>query len=204
MIKIVPKPSYNMGTNCYGVSDGEKYVIIDPAVNYNEMDQLCDGVIAGILITHGHFDHIEELQSYLDNTDIYIYGHKNALKKLQNSLLNCSCYFGNELLFACEERYICVEESENIKILGENIKVLENFGHTNCSLSYIIGENMFCGDFIFAGSIGRTDLPTASYQQMKESLQVLKECDQDYTLYPGHGPNTTINIEKKRNPYLNV
>ena len=202
MIKVVFKPSYAMGTNCYAISDGKHYVIVDPAVSYYEMDSLCKGEIKGVLITHGHFDHIQELQSYLDNTNVNVYGHKNTLDKLQNSSLNCSSYFGNDLLFECNDRFISVASGENIELLDEKIVVIENFGHTNCSVSYIIENNMFCGDFIFAGSIGRTDLPTASFEEMKKSLDNLRECGENYKLYPGHGSQTSLLAEKNRNLYL--
>lgn len=202
MIEIVVRESLSMGTNCYGVSDGESYIIIDPAVSYKKMDEICNGKIVGVLITHGHFDHIEELQSYLDNTCVKIYGHINCLEKLQNSMLNCSGYFGDELVFNCKDRFVPVSDGECIKLLNEDIKVLENFGHTNCCISFIIDNNMFCGDFIFAFSIGRTDLPTASNEQMRDSLDVIKKYKVDYLIYPGHGNKTTLNIEKNRNPYL--
>ena len=77
MVKICVRESKSMGTNCYVVSDGEKYIVIDPAVDFDTMDDLCDGEIAAVLITHGHFDHVEKLQSYLDNTNAKIYGQKN-------------------------------------------------------------------------------------------------------------------------------
>ena len=202
MIKIVVKESYSMGTNCYGVSDGEKYVIIDPAVSFEIMDNICEGSIAGILITHGHFDHIESLQSYLDNTNVKVYGHENSLEKLQNAALNCSSYFGEKLFFNCDKRFVKLCNGENIKLLKKEIKVLKNFGHTNCSISFLIENNMFCGDFIFAGSIGRTDLPTASSIQMRESLEMIKKLKNNYVIYPGHGPKTTLNNEKNRNLYL--
>lgn len=204
MVKIVLRQSHSMGTNCYGISDGEKYIVIDPAVEYNTMDSLCEGKITAVLITHGHFDHIEKLQSYLDDTNVKVYGAKNCLEKLKNSLLNCSSYFGDDLLFDCDDRFIVVNDEDNLRLLEEEIKVLENFGHTNCSVSFVIQNNMFCGDFVFAGSIGRTDLPTASNVQMKESIKNIKNLSDNYTLYPGHGIKTTLETEKNRNPYFNV
>ena len=204
MVKICVRESKSMGTNCYVVSDGEKYIVIDPAVDFDTMDDLCDGEIAAVLITHGHFDHVEKLQSYLDNTNAKIYGQKNCLDKLQNPLLNCSGYFGDDLLFNCDDRFIAVNDGDKLKLLKEEIKVLENFGHTNCSVSFVIQNNIFCGDFVFAGSIGRTDLPTASIIQMKKSIKNIKSFMDDYTLYPGHGTKTTLEIEKNRNPYFNV
>ena len=202
MIKIHVMQSYGMGTNCYVVSDGEKYIVIDPSVRYEKMDALCEGKICGVLLTHGHFDHIEQLRSYLDNTDVYVYGHLNCLEKLENPELNCSSFFGNELKFNVSKRFLEVKDNDELNIFSYPIKVNENLGHTNCSVSYTILENIFTGDFVFKGSIGRTDLPTGSNLIMRRSLEKFKLINEDYNIYPGHGDNTKLYIEKNRNPYL--
>ena len=204
MLRVNVKQSYSMGTNCYLVSNDDGYIVIDPAVDYNVVDEMTSGSLQAVLITHGHFDHVEKLQSYLDNSDVKIYGHKECLEKLQNPMTNCSAYFGDEIMFDLSERFVAVCDNEELEIVGLKVKVRENSGHTNCSVSYIIDDAMFSGDFIFKGSIGRTDLPTGSNERMKESLSKIKNIDDDYVIYPGHGNQTTLYIEKKRNPYLNV
>lgn len=204
MLRVNVKQSYSMGTNCYLVSNDDGYIVIDPAVDYNVVDEMTSGSLQAVLITHGHFDHVEKLQSYLDNSDVKIYGHKECLEKLQNPMTNCSAYFGDEIMFDLSDRFVAVCDNEELEIVGLKVKVRENSGHTNCSVSYIIDDAMFSGDFIFNGSIGRTDLPTGSNERMKESLSKIKNVDDDYVIYPGHGNQTTLYIEKKRNPYLNV
>ena len=204
MLRVNVKQSYSMGTNCYLVSNDDGYIVIDPAVDYNVVDEMTSGSLQAVLITHGHFDHVEKLQSYLDNSDVKIYGHKECLEKLQNPMTNCSAYFGDEIMFDLSDRFVAVCDNEELEIVGLKVKVRENSGHTNCSVSYIIDDAMFSGDFIFNGSIGRTDLPTGSNERMKESLSKIINIDDDYVIYPGHGNQTTLYIEKKRNPYLNV
>lgn len=202
MIKIVCYQSDYINTNCYGISDGESYIIIDPAVSYKEMDEVCEGKIAGVLFTHGHFDHIQELQNYIDETDVKFYGYKKCLEKLNNPYLNASEHFGEEFSFDVGDRFISLNDADVINLLNVDIEVVENLGHTDCCISFIIDKYMFVGDFIFFGGIGRTDLPTGSSSAMKESLERFKKIVNDYVVYPGHGGKTTVSMAKDRNPYL--
>ncbi len=201
MIVIKRKVSRLMGTNCYSVSDGQNYVVIDPAVSFEEMDKISSGSICGVLITHGHFDHIDQLQSYLDSTDAAVYGHFQCFSKLQNSNLNCSNLLKNRIEFDLKNRFIDVSDNQMIDLLN-GILVKENPGHSDCSVSYIIEKNMFCGDFIFKGSVGRTDLYSGNLNEMLISIEKISKSDIDYNLYPGHGDSTTLYIERETNYYF--
>lgn len=199
---IKSKNSMMMGANCYMVSDGENYIIIDPAVNYEIMKKMAVGNLVGVLITHGHFDHIDELASYLHLSNIKIYAHKNCMEKLISPVKNCSKLMGNDLKFTLDERFVTIKDGDILDILKTNIAVLETKGHTNCSVTYIIADNMFTGDFLFKGAIGRTDLYSGDNGVMEKSLKMIKNILENYVVYPGHGPNTTLNDEKRNNMYL--
>lgn len=88
--------------------------------------------------------------------------------------------------------------------IGEfKFKVIFNPGHTEDSVSYLFDNNLFCGDFIFKDSIGRWDLPTGNYNEMLDSISMIKKYN-DLIIYPGHGESTLLEDEKKNNYYFNL
>ena len=87
-------------------------------------------------------------------------------------------------------------DSNEITVGSFNFKVVDNFGHTMDSISFIFGNNMFTGDFIFQGAIGRCDLG-GDYYFMKDSIREILKCDKDYKIYPGHGEVTSLNKERE-------
>ena len=87
-------------------------------------------------------------------------------------------------------------------MINKKIKVIELFGHTDCSLGFIIDYDIFCGDAIFLGSIGRTDLYSGNFNEMKKTTKKVKQIKENYTIYPGHGDITTLDNEKKNNYYF--
>lgn len=118
---------------------------------------------------------------------------------LSSADLNGSSAFGGYL--SSIARPLPVHEGEN-EIGGFMVEALTLPGHTRGSTVYIIGNTAFTGDVLFQGSVGRTDLPTGSWQEMQESIAVLKTLPDDLIVYPGHGPATTIGQEKSWNPYF--
>ena len=97
----------------------------------------------------------------------------------------------------------------SFKTLGQQstenfrFEVILNKGHKEDCVSFVFDDFIFTGDFIFKEGIGRVDLPGGSYEEMKASLENFKKLKKDYTIYPGHGPQTTLAHELKHNPYLN-
>ena len=215
MINVRVFSSKIMGANCYLVYDGLNSIVIDPCVDYNFISKYIKGDLKGVFITHGHFDHIECLDSYLKaNDNLLIYLHKNCVRKLSKKELNLSVmgYYPVELNI----------DSKNIRVIGnevidnvfDNVNIIsfEVLGHSDCSLVYVINDLMFTGDFIFKRSIGRTDLPSGNNNLMNVYLNKFKKLEFDkvtinkenYLIYPGHGNNTTYNEEMEYNPYLKM
>jgi len=95
-----------------------------------------------------------------------------------------------------------VEDGDTYQIGGKTIKFIVTPGHTSGSMCVFDGEIMFTGDTLFEGSIGRTDLPTGSYQEMENSLKKLSQMNEDIIILPGHGEQSSIGQEKKYNPFL--
>ena len=158
----------------------------------------------GVLLTHGHFDHIRGLEKFLSYYDCTVFIDKDEEEKLHNSRLNCSKMNGEDLTIELNNVYLLDDEDEINFINKYYIKVIETPFHTNGSVCYLLkSENaLFSGDTLFKGSIGRSDLPTSSNRTIVESLKKIKKLDPSLTVYPGHGEITTLKKELENNIYL--
>ncbi|OPZ33287.1 MAG: putative metallo-hydrolase [Tenericutes bacterium ADurb.BinA124] len=193
--------SQALDANCYLVSDDAKMLVIDPCVSYDEVIRHHQLPIAAVLLTHAHFDHFMELPSYL-NKGIKLYLHRAALAKLADPLKSYSFYFNPLKIDLLPSQYEVVFDYSRIFILSQSILVIETPGHTDCSLCFIIENNMFSGDTVFYHNIGRTDLYSGNMVEMLKSLQKIRDFKQNYQIYPGHGQKTTLEQEIKSNPYF--
>lgn len=156
-----------------------------------------------ILLTHGHFDHIASAAEISRETGAAVYVHPDDLKKLTNDRLNLTEFFSMPPTEPVENA-LTVEDGLVLTLDDMDFEVLHTPGHTSGSVCYILGDNMFCGDTIFSGSIGRTDMPDGDGKVMRETLDMLREFDvkNDYRLLPGHGENSSMSVERKSNPFL--
>ena len=93
-------------------------------------------------------------------------------------------------------------DGDTVTLAGISVRVMETPGHTPGSVCLIAGDTMFSGDTLFAGSCGRTDLPCGDAREMRDSLRKLAKLEENYRVCPGHGPSSTLDREKKTNPYL--
>lgn len=156
-----------------------------------------------ILLTHGHFDHILGVNRMKKELKTKVYIHKNDLKLAQNMLEFMQAY--NVPTDGYENPIIdgTLDELEN-PMVGENpIQIIETPGHTKGSVSYLITNDLFCGDTMFRKSIGRTDLPGGNFEEIKHSVKdVLFNLDGSTSVYTGHGEFTTIGYEKQFNAIL--
>ncbi len=185
--------------NCYIVANDRRCIAIDPG---GEADKLLtylteNGLtLEAVLLTHGHFDHVGAAEEVVKATGCQLWMHERDFSygsehKQMFPLTDCDF----------TEVHFC-EEGEHLALAGLDISILETPGHTYGSVCILIGNDLFSGDTLFAGSIGRTDLEGGDIRYMRGSLRRLKELDKNYTVYPGHGPKTTLDREKRVNPYL--
>lgn len=157
-----------------------------------------------ILLTHGHFDHVLGINKMNEVLGAKVYVHEGD-KELVVNTRAVMTMFG-----------LPTEGVENPKITGtlsdageltlgnQLIKVIETPGHTPGGVCYLIGNCLFSGDTLFHGTIGRTDLPGGSFQQIKHSVKdVLFALDENIEVYPGHAEPSTIGYEKKFNDIVN-
>ena len=196
----------DLQTNCYILEDTEnkKCAIIDPAGNVGRILQETESLgleICCILITHAHFDHILALNDLYKKTGAKVYIGRNDNEALKTPVLNLSGYMGEVFVFSGEADVV----SEGGKISFGNVclKVIETPGHTPGGVCYILDadECIFTGDTVFAGGVGRCDFPGGAYNSILTSLNRVLEYPENYTLYPGHGPSTTVKAEIYGNPY---
>lgn len=188
-----------IGTNCYLLEDEKAHVaaVIDPGDEAGRILQVIkdDGVdVKYILLTHGHYDHttaVPELHQALPQAEIYIHkadanGAGSRLFPLAGQIPDLKFY-----------------DEGNALTLGElTIQVLHTPGHSKGSVTLKVGDVLFCGDTLFAGSCGRTDLAGGSYDEIMASLKKLGELPGDYHVCPGHDVTSTLERERRSNPFL--
>lgn len=160
--------------NCYILKKNNTCLVIDPGDDYPKIkEKIGDDKVVGVLVTHSHFDHVGALRNFLNKRSIKVFKKSNLQEK----------------------------EYE----LGDfKFEVIYTPGHSADSVTFYFKEDktMFVGDFVFQGSIGRCDLPTGDENVMKQSLEKIKQYDDDIILYPGHGDKTTLKVEKETNIYF--
>ena len=188
-----------IGTNCYLLEDEKAHVaaVIDPGDEAGRILQVIkdDGVdVKYILLTHGHYDHttaVPELHQALPQAEIYIHkadanGAGSRLFPLAGQIPDLKFYDEGDAL-----------------TLGElTIQVLHTPGHSKGSVTLKVGDVLFCGDTLFAGSCGRTDLARGSYAEIMASLKKLGQLPGDYHVCPGHDVTSTLERERRSNPFL--
>jgi len=176
-------------TNCYIIKLKEFELIIDPGIGaFDWIEQNVKNPVA-ILNTHGHFDHIWDNQKVKEYYNIPIYCPKDDAFMLQNDPFNQNT--------PKSKADILVKNDEKFMFEHLSVKFCHFPGHTpGCSVIEI-ENNLFSGDFIFKQSIGRVDFLFSDVIKMKDSIKKILSWEKDYIIYPGHGPKTTLNQEKK-------
>lgn len=210
------------GTNCYLVATGagEQCVVVDPGIGV--VDQL-DALLAehrlqpvAVLLTHGHLDHTFSVAPVCGARGIPAYVHPADRELLADPAKGLSTdladLFGGRLTYTEPDDVVALPDGGTLEIAGLRITVDHAPGHTGGSVLFRLPETprdwdaqqtCLSGDVLFAGSIGRTDLPGGNMPAMLTSLRdkILPLADETAVL-PGHGPVTTIGRERTSNPYL--
>ena len=198
-MKILSLYAGGYAANTYYVSTDDKMtgIIVDPAVSPSELYSTLGyrPEITAIVLTHAHFDHMLTLDEWRNETGAPLYLGKGDAKGLLDADRNLFyTFFRENRTFFPAERLLV--EGDAIHVGGETLTVLETPGHTAGSIVLVGGGIMLTGDTVFAfGDVGRTDFPSGNAAVLAESLLKLCRIDGEYTLYPGHGPTTTLRKE---------
>lgn len=210
-------PAGSWATNCYVVATGpgEPCLIIDPG--QDSIDGVHDLVRehrllpAAVLLTHGHIDHVWSVAPLTSEFDVPALIHADDRYRLVDPA-GSSILAAREQLLAMTKNSLELTEPSDVRLLADEqsldlagipIAVRHAPGHTEGSVVFAWDDVMFSGDVLFAGSIGRTDLPGGDHDRMIDSLRrVIVPSPDEMTVLPGHGPQTTIGRERATNPYL--
>ena len=207
----VEKFSYNdfddLNANTYVVINEGEAIVIDPSV---DDDKIGDFLIKSnlklvmVLLTHGHFDHMRGVDRLIKRFNCPFYIHFNDEKLLVDETLNCS-YFENTPIIV-KSKAITLSGDEEFNVLKDTLKVIHTPFHTEGSVCYYFINNklLFSGDTLFMNSIGRDDLPTSNRRKRNSSLDKIKLLPKECKIYPGHGPNTSLNKELLLNHFLQL
>jgi hydroxyacylglutathione hydrolase len=196
-------------TNCYVLSSRQAYkaIIIDSGFNDRfEAEKIFKFIdenaltLKFIVNTHGHPDHTCGNGMVKEKFHVPILIHKSDAHMLGTSDKGITEFFGFEN--SSPQADMLLRDGDLVKFGRTTLKVIHTPGHSRGSISLLGEKEVFTGDALFSGSIGRTDFPESSERDMKLSLEKLTNLSDHLIVYPGHGPTTTIGEEKRNNPFL--
>lgn len=171
--------------NSYVVHAPEGEIIVDAGAEPGKILAAVRDDVAAVLVTHGHADHVGALEAVLRETNAPLYVHPDDAGRTGISV------------------YEPLSDGQELEVAGERLLVLHTPGHSPGSVTFVIGDDQIVGDLILPGSVGRTDLDGASWEEIEVSLRKVMPFWKDGTrLYCGHGPVLSAAEEMETNPYL--
>lgn len=198
--------SFEVNCYLYRLENSKDTVIIDPGADY---DRICNVVESkmlnpvAVMLTHGHIDHIAAVGDVMEKYQIPLFAGKGEEQLLSDSTANLSAMWGQPITTPKPKKLL--EDSEYISLAGIDFKVLATPGHSPGGVCYLDEKHnvLFTGDTLFYGSIGRTDFPGCSTEQLLDSIKrSILTLPDSIDCYPGHGPATTVGGERINNPFL--
>jgi glyoxylase-like metal-dependent hydrolase (beta-lactamase superfamily II) len=189
--------------NCYLINYKNNFFLIDPGSEYQRIKKyILEKKIKldFILNTHGHYDHIGAVNDLIMELGIPFYIHEKEEDIIKDPQKNLSSDF--DLNGLSLTTYNLIKGNHIDNFLNKDIEIMNFPGHTPGSILIKIENCLFTGDVLFNGSIGRTDLPGGSSEEMEISLRKIKTLDKKLKILPGHGPESTLEEELKNNYFL--
>jgi glyoxylase-like metal-dependent hydrolase (beta-lactamase superfamily II) len=170
--------------NSYVIHAPDGEIVVDAGAEPEKILAATRTPVAAILVTHGHADHVSALESVRGETGAPVFMHPaDAGGKVTD--------------------YEPLQDGRALDVAGLGIRVLHTPGHSPGSVTFVVGNDQIVGDLILPGSVGRTDIPGASWEEMEASIRrVMPLWEEETRLYAGHGPVLTAVEELRTNPYL--
>lgn len=205
-MEVIRIPAGIYAANCYLIYDeiSKEGIIVDPGGDADDIINKIEELglkIKNIVLTHGHGDHIAAVLPLREYTKAKVAVHRDDAYLLKDGRKN----FSSSMAMGTVEfeADILLKEEDTIEFGNILCKVIHTPGHTPGGISLEIEDCLFTGDTLFAGSIGRTDFEGGSFKEIINSIKTkLLVFPDDTKVYPGHGPSTTIKMEKLHNPFL--
>lgn len=197
-------------TNCYVVGDERKNIgaVIDPGGEAKRIAAFLKEhnlFLEAILLTHGHFDHVLDAWKLKELVGGKVYLHPADKPLLKDRMVGFGSLLTGKITGVDRSVDVELAEGDHINLGNIVLEVFETPGHTPGHVSFYIRDHriIFVGDTLFAGSIGRTDLPGGSYERLIRSVKTkIFPLGDDVVVCPGHGPKTTVGREKATNPFF--
>lgn len=193
--------------NCYivGSDKTKEAAIIDPGAEFDRIDKKINELGLNpkmIILTHAHGDHIGAVDELVEKYNIPVYIHEDDVQTLNDSKSNFSkVMFGKNLSINPDVK---LKDGDKVEMSDLEFDIIHTPGHTKGGICIKVDNIMMTGDTLFNKSIGRTDLPGGSFDEIINSIQeIIFKYDDDIILYPGHNSPTTIKSEKLGNPFVN-
>lgn len=186
----------------YLVGDKGKAILIDAGVKGEKVFSVAQEMnlnIEKIILTHGHIDHVTEIDKIVKLTNAKVYIHIDDEMSLSEARYNLSAYTGGAKTFHCKPEIL--RNGSVIQLEKLEFRIIHTPGHTPGSICIEVNNNLFSGDTLFKAGYGRVDLPNGNFEDIYKSIvEKLFILPGDMTVYPGHGSSTTIENEKSSNP----
>lgn len=192
-------------SNVYIVSENGEGVLIDcgcPPAKVLEVAKSKNITLKHVILTHGHFDHIYYIDKLRDLLDVKVHIHEKDSECLSDPDMNGLAHFPLQGSYTFKAADNLLKDGDVIEWSGLSFKIIHTPGHTKGGICILVDNALFTGDTLFNESIGRTDFPGGSLDQIIKSIkEKLYSLPDDTAVYPGHGPKTTIGYEKRYNPF---
>ncbi|UCB46778.1 MAG: MBL fold metallo-hydrolase [Spirochaetota bacterium] len=193
-----------LAANCFVLRNDREAVVIDPGGNPEVILPLInERELLYIVNTHGHYDHIAANNDLKARFSTQLAVSKYDSNMLLNPDLNLSTMVDARYISVAPD--ILLDDGDKLAIGGESLEIIYTPGHTKGSVSIKMGQVLFSGDTLFYRSIGRTDLPTGSFDELENSIRTrLYVLPDDTKVYTGHGEATIIGEEKRYNEWVRI
>lgn len=188
--------------NNYLLIDGEEAVLIDCSEVKPEILKEIEGKkLKYILLTHGHFDHVLGINGMREKTGAKVLVNKNDVVRIEESASIMRTFGVQGVQTPHTDGFI--NDGDIIEFGDTKIKAIATPGHTEGGICYLVDGKLFSGDTLFKNTVGRCDLAGGNFQKLSDSVKnKLFTLDENTVVYPGHGPETTINFEKQYNEII--